>query len=262
MNKLQIPRVSNRRVLNHLATLDVEIGSLSSSLRDRQNLYFKGSRHPAVLTPLGLADGPAKWLRDMYSAQRKRDDLDWIRDLREDHELDCCPMCGGTGVTELDHVLPKGPYPEFAVFALNLVPTCGNCNRRRSNKGRTHHFVHPYFDHALLDSLLLRVTFRPPYATVRFWLEPVGLTGVDHQRVERQIFHTLPPLVFRRQMRRFWSDWHKRFQRFGRASAVARLADELTIPAPSSKNSWDVAFIRGLSTSTPAQDWMAVTPLP
>jgi len=41
-----------------------------------------------------------------------------------------CPYCDGldTAAT-LDHFLPKGKYPQYAVFALNLIPCCWPCNK-------------------------------------------------------------------------------------------------------------------------------------
>ena len=67
-----------------------------------------------------------------------------------------CPYCNRSFTTtlvrgresristrpELDHYLPKNRYPHFALSILNLVPSCGTCNRLKSN--RDERILYPY----------------------------------------------------------------------------------------------------------------------
>lgn len=54
-----------------------------------------------------------------------------------------CPICGQYyDKTTLDHVLPKSKYTQYTVTPINLVPMCGNCNKR---KGDSSVSFHPYF---------------------------------------------------------------------------------------------------------------------
>jgi hypothetical protein len=46
---------------------------------------------------------------------------------------DLCPYCTLDSGAELDHYLPKTIFPEFALFAQNLLPICGRCNRSKGN---------------------------------------------------------------------------------------------------------------------------------
>jgi hypothetical protein len=188
------------------------------------------------------------------------DKLDWIKRFREDHALHYCPMCGGTGVSDLDHVLPRAAYPELAWFSYNLVPTCVPCNRRRSDKGAKFHLLHPYFDHALLSALSLRVEFLAPFDAVRFRLKIDGLTNADFQRADKHVTKTLPILVFRRHMRAEWHEWHKRFAGRG-ARAAALLAEEILDIQSDNQNCWRSAFLRGLKADNSATDWMLTTPI-
>ena len=259
MNKLQRPHVNNMGVLNHLVKLDPLVAAQATQLRARQRDYFSKTRNPNGLPPLAMPDATATSLRERYSAARAADRLGWIKLMRNEHQLNSCPMCGGTGVAALDHVLPKSDYPEFAIFSFNLVPTCDACNRRRSSKGAKFHFVHPYFDHALLHALCLQVTFRSPFDAVRFSLFATGVAGNDLQRVNDQLVHTLPLLVFRRQMRARWNEWHRRFHKDDK-SAEARLLDDLDIFEETARNSWDCAFLWGLASDDRAVKWMVATP--
>lgn len=261
MNKLPLPRLSNGRVLKHLAKLDPLIALVAVQIRTHQRDYFFNSRSPKILLPLSMSDPTSMSLRERYGAARVGDKLSWITTMREGHELHCCPMCGGTGVAALDHVLPKANYPEFAIYSFNLVPTCDACNRRRSNKGANYHFVHPYFDHSLLDALRLEVMFRAPLDAVRFSLVAKGVVGTNLQRVNDQLQHTLPVLLFRRQMRARWKEWHKRFFK-NIKTAETRLLDDIELIDDTARNSWDTAFLWGLAGDESARNWMAATPPP
>lgn len=45
-----------------------------------------------------------------------------------------CPYCCINVPHERDHYMPKGNFPEFSVHALNIVPSCGRCNKIKSQK--------------------------------------------------------------------------------------------------------------------------------
>lgn len=62
-----------------------------------------------------------------------------------------CPFCGISETSTLDHYLPKEHYPEFSIFAKNLVPCCAACNPLKLDRILSHGtdvrlFLHPYFD--------------------------------------------------------------------------------------------------------------------
>lgn len=56
-----------------------------------------------------------------------------ILDLQDKSSLLYCPMCSINEPDTIDHYAPRDLYPEFSVFAPNLVPCCSKCNRRKSN---------------------------------------------------------------------------------------------------------------------------------
>lgn len=62
-----------------------------------------------------------------------------------------CPFCGISETSTLDHYLPKEKYPEYSVFPLNLVPSCGVCNTRKRDRiledgTDVRMFLHPCYD--------------------------------------------------------------------------------------------------------------------
>jgi hypothetical protein len=60
-----------------------------------------------------------------------------------------CPFCSQRDVRTLDHYLPKGAFPEFAVLPMNLVPCCFDCNHAKLDHtpvAFSDQVFHPYFD--------------------------------------------------------------------------------------------------------------------
>lgn len=45
-----------------------------------------------------------------------------------------CPYCTFGESNTLEHILPKTPYPEYAINALNLIPCCSQCNSYKGEK--------------------------------------------------------------------------------------------------------------------------------
>ncbi len=67
-----------------------------------------------------------------------------------DHKLVLCPACGEPGrPNTLDHYLPQGTYPHFAITPANLTPMCDACQGEKKEKtgdaANPRFFIHPYF---------------------------------------------------------------------------------------------------------------------
>lgn len=62
-----------------------------------------------------------------------------------------CPYCGEGQAIELDHYLPKESFAAISVHPANLVPSCGDCNRKKlayRPSADDPAVLHPYFDTA------------------------------------------------------------------------------------------------------------------
>lgn len=61
-----------------------------------------------------------------------------------------CPYCMLSEPTTLDHYLDKGTFPEYSVYAKNLVPCCPRCNTLKGSKflsdSGKRMFISFYFD--------------------------------------------------------------------------------------------------------------------
>jgi hypothetical protein len=94
-----------------------------------------------------------------------------------------CPLCGHRTVSCLDHHLPRSKFPALAVTPSNLVPACGDCNKRKldaSPSTAEEQTFHPYFDNFGQQPWLhaeviehtpptLRFSVRPPASWPALW---------------------------------------------------------------------------------------------
>lgn len=102
-----------------------------------------------------------------------------------------CPFCGFVGhVSTLDHYLPKAKYPQFSVLPFNLVPSCADCNKRKSTAIATTaegQSLHPYFDHQhFIDDQWLYAKVRETKpATIDFFVKaPEQWDDISKERVK------------------------------------------------------------------------------
>lgn len=247
----------NKLARSRMAAAHSGYSAIATKVRVAQHKYLVGPRAPNLLKPIGIDESTANWIREKYKTAPKSLSLGWIDSLRDNHRLVSCPMCGGTAVATIEHVLPKDYYPEFAVLSFNLVPCCDGCQRRRSAKGKKYQFIHPYFDHSILHALRLAVKFIPPYDSVVFQMEPQYVTGADLDRVQKHLDESVPPRLFKRHMDSLWGLWHKRCHK---GDIQSRLKGDLVDAEEIAQNSWDAAFLRGLLLDSSAIAWMQATP--
>ena len=55
-----------------------------------------------------------------------------IKELQDTSILDICQYCGINSPKTFDHYFPKQKFPEFCIFAKNLIPCCWECNKNKT----------------------------------------------------------------------------------------------------------------------------------
>lgn len=110
--------------------------------------YVAAAQDVTVLGPAQLATQTATDLRGNY-ASKSSVARDVKARIMQANVGGRCPLCGHGPAATLDHYLPCGTFPEFAVLPVNLVPACWPCNTR---KGETYAangtalYLHAYLD--------------------------------------------------------------------------------------------------------------------
>ena len=97
--------------------------------------YLTCSGNGILLEPINIDDRVAEALKTNFRLLDKGRSHSSIRDeILGSARFDACPYCNATTVDSLDHALPRTVYPEFSVLAQNLVPACGQCNRKKGEE--------------------------------------------------------------------------------------------------------------------------------
>ena len=112
--------------------------------------YIEAAPEVGTLPRANLTNGQERALRHAYSVETSP--MAALRSaILNRTSVARCPFCGISESSSLDHYLPKGNYPEFAVFPPNLLPCCVPCNTRKLDRlvqdgTNVRLFIHPHFD--------------------------------------------------------------------------------------------------------------------
>ncbi|WP_208934879.1 hypothetical protein [Paracidovorax avenae] len=138
-----------------------------------------------------------------------------LHSRRHDHGLTECPSCGNPLIPDtLDHFLPKEDWPEYAIFANNLVPQCRSC---APIKGRRYYcathlsaiFLHPMYS-AALSSVQFKINVRLQAGRPNFEIKFSAAKATPHADIIRIEQHLKELKVLGRILEfcvRHWSHW-------------------------------------------------------
>lgn len=271
MKKIGIPAVDDNGNLVSICGQKLWSGH-QSVWRGAYQRYRSTKGNPWVNKPISTQPDISN---DLYNLYDSRKGSGYIKRIRDTKDLGCCPVCGSTTTGSVDHYLPRRAYPEFSIFAPNLVPACTNCNSsskgtKIKGKKRNERFIHPYFD-KLADEELWRVTFEPEFSAVGIGYEPLpGLSWKDRRRVQFHLDNVLGK-QFYLAMENEWGNLRFKVGVEARklaptpmtGSFVVNLAAEKfeDYSSRGRKNSWYAAFYRGMKIDKDATDWIALNPM-
>src|SRR5690606_5673121 len=90
--------------------------------------YFENRNQLEVVQPSPQFNGEKEWLKKIYYSRSKI-----VRDfkgiIKANESLTTCPYCQiDLEQPSIDHFLALDNYPEFAIYADNLIPSCTTCN--------------------------------------------------------------------------------------------------------------------------------------
>lgn len=238
-----------------------------AEIRDAYTQYVAVGGDVSAIAGVTLPPAIGKLLKGHYANPPV--DLPYIAKLRDDGRIRTCTMCGSLYGYTLDHVMPKGMNPCFAIFGLNLVPAC-QCNTLRTNQligaAPGERVLHPYFDD-IMGERLLAARFEElgpvPRVTIQIILDAL------HPAHAAVLFH-MNNVVARTHVTSWIAlEWNKLLLKPGnvirflrndpatRAELVAIIEDERGIVDETlgSKNSWHSILLGGLLDDD-VVDWL------
>ncbi|WFR95705.1 HNH endonuclease [Rhizobium tumorigenes] len=243
--------------------------SIAEEWRQRVGDYLAHGGSPAHIPEWPAIMTKATSFKTLYSHPADGSAQGVMLQALREHELDICPSCGSPAVTEtLDHYLPKGKYPHFAVTPANLTPMCDPCQRRKGESTgdatTPRFFIHPYFDTFSLAQIV-QLTINAPFATPTFTLAPhPGLQAPETQLVSTH----LRELQIARRFIRFFRNEHRRLLRnvtkmrvkgLNVADNIEAWQDGYADPTP---NSWQHLFYDAVTRNVGYLAHIAGGPLP
>uniref|UniRef100_UPI00301688A8 hypothetical protein n=1 Tax=Sphingobium aromaticivastans TaxID=1778665 RepID=UPI00301688A8 len=163
-------------------------------------------------------------------------------------------FCGFSEPTQLDHYLPRSDYKALAVYARNLIPTCGPCNnaKRKHVGGAANEFVHAYFDDLpKVDFLLSTVTMEGAALITKFSINPAGLSVNLVSSLSFQLERMNLNKRYKKQVNLFLFSQRTGmldiFEKKGGAGLRAYLKRSIRdLRNDFGRNDWRTAFVRGL----------------
>lgn len=141
--------------------------------------HRKGYATSSELQPL---NGVKNVIHDQYKSKMTGSQtLAYVRrELKR--QVRWCPMCSINEANTLDHYMNEGDYGQLACCRLNLVPTCGKCNRTKHDDPYTD-FVHAYYDHHPdVDFLITTITVKNNHVGMIFSIDQNALGNTDLAR--------------------------------------------------------------------------------
>lgn len=164
MKKLTAPEVTNADNLLDGAIARKRILAYVNSLKANE-AYIKSrySDYENNLNRLEDISGSAIVSSDDHDAIHSMFTSSFIKNMKN-NELaqvyqECagvCPFCSTGKLEEIDHYIPKEPYPEFTIYPLNLIPICNKCNKKKGemfiDASGQRYFINFYSDN--IDNLM------------------------------------------------------------------------------------------------------------
>jgi hypothetical protein len=103
------------------------------------------------LSVIELSNQASSDLEKMYSFSNSKIQAlkDYLLTNEEGRTHNTCLNCGMNEANTFDHFLPKGEFPHFSIHPKNLVPSCSNCNSKKSinwQSGDSSLFINFYLD--------------------------------------------------------------------------------------------------------------------
>lgn len=254
MRALKYKKIPDRSNLTALTSHYTVLSSINSQIKTAYRNYILNKGLPS-LPPIAVSNEQKSAFLSAYENRPKAANLEWI-DLIYYNGLESCPFCGGDGARTIEHYLPKTSYPEFSVYSVNLMPSCGSCNTKRNDineYGAAVHLLHPFFDIAILDKIDLFINIQiqhgiPEFSFLRY--DPTDLDDDEICRIDHHIDSSIDEVSYFNKCHALISEVRGRAKRW---QTVEEFRHEVVTyefylcKARGEKNSWRYAFYSGLN---------------
>jgi hypothetical protein len=183
-----------------------------------------------------------------------------IEALQDEYSLDYCMYCRIGRPDSFDHYLPKDDYPEYCALALNLIPCCIRCNKKKDRYWKENGaagIVNFYIDAMPIHQILfVNITFNAADNTpiVTFSIDNRNMIDVNVYNLFSRHYTRLDLLNrYKREINSVTSEFKRTLDRWGQNISLANNQQYTLEYAQSLKvdygiNYWKGIFFEELST--------------
>ena len=114
--------------------------------------HMENGTHENVALSESVSDIPKKELEKLYTAKlskAKQPARKYYNQIISAAPMGLCPYCRQQIVSTLDHYYPKAHYISLVISPTNLVPSCANCNKNKSDiviRRKEDAILNPYYE--------------------------------------------------------------------------------------------------------------------
>lgn len=171
--------------INGKSIINADIENIKSRFEDFKNNQYKledlSQKYDKPTECKGL-ENLACDLYKLYDSKSK-ESIKFREEIQKISEIKC-PYCGIDTPSHLDHFLPRAKFPEFSIFAPNLIYVCSICNSKYKgddivNTNGERKFFNPYFDDFIETTQFLKCEIKLDgslYPTFKFYIEDLSAT--------------------------------------------------------------------------------------
>lgn len=170
---LCISRVKNPDLKQRLERCKSDIINASLDYNDKATRTML--HQISIMT--SVRDVSAKEMEKVYTyrmAKKKTSGRPIYDKLKSSSKYGRCPLCGQRVVSSLDHHLPKTDFPLFVVNPINLIPSCGDCNKVKDTykaSSQQEETLHPYYDDVENDKWLKARVINTTPCSIEFFVD-------------------------------------------------------------------------------------------
>ena len=168
-----------------------------------------------------------------------------------------CPLCGQRVVSTLDHYLPKAHFPILSVVPINLIASCSECNKSKTDRvpqSAEEQTLHPYYDRVDETQWLYSDVITGNPVSLRFYVAPPqGWSDVIKSRISKHFeslklgalyaAHSGSEIAVQKIM------LSKIFERAGKDGVFQHLQDSYESYAAIHIDSWQTAMYQSLANN-------------
>lgn len=232
--------------------------------------HMENGNHENVTSSESISGVPKNELEKLYTAKlskTKQPARKFYDEIISAAPMGLCPYCRQQIVSTLDHYYPKAHYISLVISPTNLVPSCANCNKNKSDvviHRKEDAILNPYYEDS--DSLiwLSAALVKDPtsdFLTMTFFvLPPDNCDPILRARLEKQFVLLHLNDLYSKHAAEEMIAVFNRHSRIYKVAGTAGVKESILESLEENEyrpNSWQSAMYRALNDEWYLNEWLS-----